>query len=421
MLKIYPEKIVHFMLCIAIIFIPYTFLTPLNIGVNFTFFDFFLLITFMLTLLVTPSVKLNHKIVAFYIFVGLFLLMAVLPAFNSSNAGALLITIAQYSFIFFVLFPIFFNSLNMENFKKYLMYMCLIWSIFMVFNLPLLNDEIMFRGDRFHGFYSSPGTLGVMIAIILPFMIQGMLSAKNKLFKLIILFGSVSSIVVLLASGSRAGLAALLVGIPIYLILKYGYSLKQIVVTLIIGLSLAAVVSSVASNFERNAFDRMFDTTDNTEVRIIQTEIVWEQLASNNHYLIGTGLQNSTETMVESGGGYRPHNFFSAYLLETGLIGFTAIVGMMILCLGWGMKLLLQAVFTNTKINGFVAATLSSGFMLLVASQFSTPTVYRGLWVFFAFCLWMSFQKDHFYAEGKKEEKLLEEEYPLNELKKTAN
>jgi hypothetical protein len=397
------------MLCMAVIFIPYTFLRPLNIGFNFTYFDLFLLLTFLLTLLQMKFIKLNFKMILFYMAASVFLLMAVLPTFYSTDSMSLVITVAQYSFIFFVLFPLIFK-LNINNFGRYVMYMCLFWSIFMIFNLSLLNDDSMFRGDRFHGLYTSPGTLGVMIAIILPFMIQHMTSLKNKLFMFILLAGSVSSIVVLLASGSRAGIVGLLVGIPIYLILKYGYSVKQVVITLTIGLTFAGLVGAFASDFERNAFDRMFDTTDNTEVRIIQTEIVFDQLANDNLFLVGTGLQNSTETMVESGGGYRPHNFFSAYLLETGLIGLTAIIAMMALCLGWGVRLLMEAVLTNTKINGIVAATISSGFMLMIASQFSTPTVYRGLWVFFAFCFWMSLQKDHHYAEDKKERKSPEEE-----------
>lgn len=301
-----------------------------------------------------------------------------------------------------VLFPTVTKTLEYEFYKKIIYYMSISWSVFSLFNLPLLNNSSFLWGGgagRFVSFYNEPGELGAVTAFMAPFILYSLINTenKNKLILAIFTGGLIATIGMNIASGSRSGLIALILSLILLLVMRYGISLKLVLlVTLLVFLTV-----SVANNLgmERNALSRL-STNENVVGRTSDYSISIDLM--NEYFLLGTGLGASDAAVKQYGGSNRPHNIILLFLTESGVFGLLSIVAILSLCLFYGFRILWNVLFNKRRANLLVAATFSSGFALLIYHFFNTVGNHRGYWLIWAFGLWMSTQSEHFYVEKPK-------------------
>lgn len=384
---------------IAFAVAPYIFLRPH--AVNFTLFDFLLIIISALLIFKGYNLTGNYK--GFYILVFSFLFFSSASIYNTSNQTEAIVTTLQYFFIFLILFPTIGRILNFDLYKKFIFLMVVGWCVFAIFNLSLLSNSAYHAAGRFISLYNGPDEIGIMAALMTPLLIyalsitKGIKGLKGMSFKVLILFGTSANIAMLLASGTRSALVALFVGILLLLLLRFGVSFKLILSSVLIAVVGLGITSTL--NVERNALSRL-STSENITVRIHDYIISFEAIA--DYFVLGAGLGTSGGIMPDYGGDFRPHNMFLNVFLETGVLGLISFIGILCLCLFFGLRLFLNVLLKNKKVNLLVAATLSSGVILLISQQFTTIAVYRGYWLFWALCLWMSTQSEHFYLDRSK-------------------
>lgn len=372
-------------------------------SINFTIFDVLLIMITILSLFKGFNLSGNYKY--YYIASLFFLVFSWLSLYNSVDMSTAISTTLQYTFVLLVLFPTVGKVMDFELYKKVIYIMSLVWSMFSIFNLPILNDPDFLWGGgagRFVSFFSEPGELGALTAIMAPFLIYSLsvkLNGKmtNLFAKMILLVGLVSNLSMLIASGSRSAVIALVVGCALLLILRYGISLRVIIISVVfIGLSMV-----IASNLdlERNALSRL-TSGENISTRSSDYQLTYDMM--REYLFLGTGLGASGEAIQYYGGDYRPHNMFLDILIETGVVGLISFSIILALCMFFGIRILWDVIFNKKHTNLLVAATLSAGVALLVYQQFNTVANHRGYWVIWAFCLWLYTQKDYFYIQSAK-------------------
>jgi O-antigen ligase len=368
---------------------PFWFLRFFNF--NFVLSD---VLMFLLGLvLIYHCLAIRFKPIIFYIASAVFIIAATMAILNSPLPFKAITGTLQYLFILFFLFPIIYNLLNYDLYQKYIKALCKVWAFFILFNLFFLSNPLMYDSQRFKGFYGNPIDFGLILAVMLPLMINSAYMEKKIKWKILILLAVLTSIIFLLISGSRGSILAAFIGIGVFIILINGISFRSIRKLFLSLLLVTLILISIMPHFPRNAFSRVF-LEENIETRLQQYGLSYQLFP--NVFFLGYGLHASGELIAQHGGDFRPHNFFIDIFLETGFFGFIAFVIIIWLCLGWGIKLLLISLFKNIKVNSLVAATFSSGLILFLATQVSTTPVHRGLWIFFAFNLWMATQKNFF-------------------------
>ncbi len=384
---------------------PFIFL---KIGaVNITIFD--LMFVFVACLYVFKGFNLDGNYQIYYIAVWCFLVFSWASVYNSSDHMESIFTTTQYTFVLLFLFPTISKVLTFDLYKKIVFSMSFAWCIFSIFNMPLLrNPEYLWGGGagRYVGFFSEPGETGLLSSMMTPFLLYGLftLKAKNRLItfliKVLFLCGTVSNLVVLVASGSRSAVISFIVGMFLLLIMKYGLSLKLIATSLLF-VVLGIVIQSTLS-FERNALSRL-STNENVGSRINDYGTVLDVL--KEYFFFGTGLGDSLFAIQKFGGVYRPHNMFLDILIESGVLGFIALLIILGLCLFFGVRILWNVLLNKKKANFLVSVTFATGVILFIYQQFNTIANHRGYWLMWAFCLWMSTQSKHFYLDADKVEK----------------
>jgi O-antigen ligase len=379
----YP-KIIFILGMFSFISAPLLFLK--FFGFNLTLFD--ILIFILALILIYHNWIIKFKPTIFYLASSLFIIVSTLAIVNSPLRVKAITGTLQYFFILFFLFPVIYNFLNFDLYRKYIKISYRVWYFLISLNLFFLFEPSMYYAQRFRGFFGSGA-----IAIILPFIINGICMEKKKKWKILDLFGFLISIFFLLISGSRAPMIALFFGIFIFFILTSNISfnfLKKVIIIIFLIILISTIISPY---FPRSVFSRNF-LEENVEGRIQQYIISYQLIP--DVFFIGSGLHTSGE-LEELAEHHRPHNFFINIFIETGFLGFISIVVIIYLCLGWGLKLFFVSLLKKKKVNGIVAATLSSGLILFLATQVSTAPVHRGLWLFLALNLWMSRQKDFYF------------------------
>lgn len=378
---------------------PFIFL---KIGsINLTIFDGLLFLIAALFFFKNFNLRSNFK--NYYIFAFCFLFFAWLSTFNSVDQTMAISTNLQYTFIMLILFPTVGKMLDFELYKKIIISMSLVWCTFAIANLFLLkNPNYLWGGGagRFVSFFSEPGEVGLLTAVMTPFLLYSFISVKLKqrtktlLVKSIFLVGIPANLGMLIASGSRSGVVSLIVGLSLFLIMRYRLSIKLVITG--IAFVVLSLVLMVNIDAERNALTRL-TSGENTDARISDYKLTYAML--EEYLFLGTGLGASGTAIQDYNGSYRPHNIFLDLLIETGAPGLISISVILGLCLFFGIRIFWNVLFHKKNANLLVSATFSSGVILLVCQQFTTIANHRGYWLIWAFCLWMSTQKEYFYLD----------------------
>lgn len=389
------SKLIFSLGALSVATAPFWFLKLFNI--NLVLFD--ILIFILGFFLVYHYSVIKFKPILFYLISGLFIFAAILAIINSSSPFKAATGALQYFFIFYFLFPILYTLLSYDIYKKYIRILCRVWIFFLLFNFLFLFNPSMYYAERFQSFYGSPVGFGMITAIMLPFIINGLYIEKKTPWKIIIWLGILIDIFFLLISGSRAATIAAIIGTSIFLILirKLSFKIIKKIIFFVFLLSIILVFS--LPQFSRNVFSRSF-LEENIASRLQQYIISYHLYP--DVFFIGSGLHTSSELVMQYGGTSRPHNLFICLFLETGIFGFIAIVGILWFSLGWGIKLIFASLLKNIKVNSLIAATFSSGLILFLAMQASTASVHRGLWIFFVFSLWAGQQKKFYFETNEK-------------------
>lgn len=398
------NRLRNFLLIITFSTAPFIFLKLESI--NFTVFDALLIVITILLLFKGFNLSGNYKY--YYITSLCFLFFSWLSIYNSADLSTAILTTLQYTFVLLILFPMVGKVLDFGLYENIIYVMSLVWSVFSIFNLPLLNDTNYLWGGgagRFVSFFSEPGELGALTAIMTPFILYS-LSVKlkrkmiNLLAKVILLVGIVANLSMLIASGSRSAVIALLVGLVLLFMLRYGLSLKLIIIgaTFVI----LSIIITANLDLERNALSRL-TSGENISARTSDYQLTYDLM--QEYFFMGTGLGASGTAIKYYGGDYRPHNMFLDLLIETGVIGLISISIILALCMFFGIKILWNVILNKKHANLLVAATLSAGITLFIYQQFNTVANHRGYWVIWAFCLWMSTQKEYFYLDTENNKK----------------
>jgi len=388
------SRLIFLLGLLSVITAPFWFLKLFSF--NLVLFDILIFILGLALIYQYSMIKLKSTI--FYLASAVFIIAATLAIINSPLPLKAITGTLQYFFILFFLFPILFTLLNYNFYQRYIKALSRIWTLFLVLNLFFLFNSFMYHAQRFKSFYENPVDFGVIVAIMLPFMINGVYMEKKLKWKIMVSLGVLTSIFFLLISGSRGAVLAAFVGIVVFLVLVNRISFKSFKQSLVFAFLVSMILILLLPYFPRNVFSRAF-LKENIEIRLQQYGLSYQLFP--DVFFLGSGLHTSGELIRQQGGSCRPHNFFIAIFLETGIFGFIAFITILWLCLGWGVKLFSISLLKNIKINGLIAATFSSGLILFLATQVSTTPVHRGLWVFFVFNLWMAGQRK-FYFKTKQ-------------------
>jgi len=328
-----------------------------------------------------PTIKITNRDLLLYFFISVFLIASIASSLRSPDIKAAIFGTISYILIFVFLFYVINNEVNNNNFESLMKLLAVGWILFLVYNLAIITAPNYWHGKRFISFYGKSGPFGFNIAILFPLILYFCLSKKyRKLARIFFFFGLLLSLFFLFISGSRGGYVALILSTLLFLFLAYKVSIKAVLVTLLLVLLVCGIYDQYSKDFSRNVVNRFF-SEENIDSRISQYKTVIEILPKL--IVIGYGLNNGDVIMDKYGSRNRPHNLFLGLLLEVGVLGVFALIGILVLSVTKSFGLLL---FKRKKIRNLYiySAVFSSCISFLVLAQFMTPSVHRAYWLLVA-------------------------------------
>jgi O-antigen ligase len=170
-----------------------------------------------------------------FILLGIFIFFAVLSSVYSVNWKFSIARSANFLFLFMVLMGIS-CSTNEENFVKILniLFWCLFFIIIVNFIFLLINRESFWLYGRYGGTFNHPNTMGTTCMAFYPIIFGKFISSKQT-GRIILLFATITTIVIHIFTQSRSTIFASLVCLAIFFFLSKKYKLIAFISILIIG------------------------------------------------------------------------------------------------------------------------------------------------------------------------------------------
>jgi putative inorganic carbon (hco3(-)) transporter len=380
------------LLSLAFLMAPYFFILPF--GMNITLFDILLVILggiSLLSLFAKHKVKfkISGKDIMLLFFMGIFILTALTSSFRAPDIQAAVKGVISFIIIFVLLYLVMNHEINNQNVKNLLKVLCLGWIIFLSFNLIIYHDPALMHARRYTSFYNKAGTFAFTIAIVFPLVLNFSLDRMcHYVIRIVFAFGSLLSLFFIFISGSRGALIAVIISCFFLFSTLYKISLKNLIISFLLILSMFSIYHEFSKKYERNVIDRMFIRREgglvekNVASRIYYYKKVLEM--SPELLVLGYGLNNGNLIMMNRfGSPHRPHNIFLCLWLEVGLLGLVAMLGIILLSLENSKNIL----FAKRKFvddHRIYAAVYSSCIAFLTLSLFMTPSLHRTYWLFVA-------------------------------------
>lgn len=179
--------------------------------------------------------------------------------------------------------------------------------------------------ERAVGFFSQPNYLALFLVPITVLTAASLREISGKSQRLNYLVSLVVMLVAVLLSYSKAGIVTLIICLPLVVLVQY--SLKQFLMSMVIGIILFLGAYSTLPDFKKR-FSSTLDTKSQTtsRVRVEITEASLAMVAA--HPILGVGLggyqeayptfriENALEQDV-----LHPHNVYLAFWTQTGILG----------------------------------------------------------------------------------------------------
>lgn len=362
---------------------PYIFV---NFGsVNISLFD--VLLSTLVPITLWSGIKIISK--KFYILSTCVIVLSTLPLLSYAEDIEYVWGTLQMAYILLVMYPLITSIINEKRYGISLRVACIVWGLFLIFNTEKINDPRYYEAaGRFTGLYNTPLTMGLTTAIMFPILLSFTISTKSAMLKLLFCLSMSLSIVCMYASGSRAAITGLAIGLIFYFLAKGKYDEMFVVICFsIIGLICASYYVSPGTGRVRNLYNRFYSEPIIKDLyRILPSSAVGVETL-----LFGTGIGNSSFYT----GDVRPHNFFIAMAVEVGITGMLFMVWIVYISVGRG---LIYALFKNycfDRNNDLKIAVLSSGVVFLTALLVSSVPLHRGYWFILSICLWIKNTNKH--------------------------
>jgi O-antigen ligase len=388
------KNLVSFMkngsLYLALLMAPYFFILPF--GVNITPFDLVLLAMGGASLLAfiakgRSKIRMSKRDILLAFSMGFFTIAAIGSSLRAPDMLEAVKGTISYLLIFLLLFLVMNTNIDRRNLGTSLKVLCLGWTMFLLYNLTIFRDPTWIIGGRYTSLYSKPGAFANTIALIFPLVVHFSLDRKSHLLvRAICLPGSVLCLFFIFISGSRGAFIGLAGAVCLYVMLAFRVSARALLLVMLLIVINGYIFMEYSGDFERNVIFRMLKEDEsgeggNLESRLEHYRTVVDLLP--NLLLIGYGLNNGDQVMERFGGRTRAHNFVFALVLEVGVIGTTAMLGLVVLCFAGAWKMLI-AKRQTLEFLALQAAIISAAFGFVVLCQFMAPPVHRGFWVFVA-------------------------------------
>lgn len=364
---------------LAFIFSPFLFLKYGEL--NFTLFDLNLIILFFVFVMKRKHFKFDAHFMKFLFIVSIFLAFSSITLLLNISVDGF-VSLLQFAFTFFIMFTVVYNFKASQIFQG-LRAMSFVWSCFLIYNLSQIGNAKYYFLNRFTSFFANPGTFGVILAINFFVLFGEIFNENSILLTTINIFGVFSTIILLLGTGSRAGLMSIFLLLPFFLLFLFRKKnkVKMIFLIILIIILVFLLINYVEIKFERNAFLRLF-STENTSVRVSDYKLAFQVFGEKPFF--GWGIQQSQYAMRKNGGFHRPHNFFIAYLVELGCIGLIILMILLFLFFKKSIKTLIKdKIYGNENLYIYLIIC-GSAFSSFLSQQVSTPFSYRFFWFFFA-------------------------------------
>jgi O-antigen ligase len=222
--------------------------------------------------------------------------------------------------------------------------------------------------------------LSSALFLTIPFSVYGVYALKDK-WKWLSIVGLVTSVLIIAVLQSRSVIAALILSVLCFGVMLLLHKMSKVIRQIIIALVLALSVSTVAIIFKMKVYDQKEHTANEFNASLVERYKLWDksfQIIQDNPILgVGAGnwkynyayykVDNIQAALYYNTVFCRPHNDFIWVFSETGIIGFSLL---MLIIIYIGRHSLFRAIEEKNIRNLLIISGLVG---LLIISFFSFP------------------------------------------------